>query len=120
MCSKAPSVACSTDPRRRNWSRARVESWQRAIHSVIVCESGRSSTAFKLERGWHHLPLYSDISGEFSRDSHALTKNGGNDAAFNVFTKREDGDGQTIRHFWGGEMNVPCPIPDRTRAAPLI
>ncbi len=76
-------------------------------------------TAFKRERGWHHLPLYSDISGEFSRDYHALTKDGGDDAAFNVFTKREDGDGHTIRHFWGGEMNGASSDPGQDpRGAP--
>jgi Bacterial protein of unknown function (DUF899) len=51
-----------------------------------------SMTAFKRECGWHYLPLF----GEFSRDYHALTKDGGDDAAFNVFT-RKDG---AIRHFW--------------------
>src|SRR3977135_1466413 len=61
--------------------------------------------AFRRERGWHYLPLYQDISGEFSRDYHALTKDGGDDAAFNVFTRRRDASGYTIRHFWGGEMN---------------
>ena len=45
------------------------------------------------ERGWHYLPLFSDISGEFSRDYHALTKDGGDDAAFNVFTRRQGKSG---------------------------
>jgi predicted dithiol-disulfide oxidoreductase (DUF899 family) len=33
-----------------------------------------SMTAFKRECGWHYLPLFSDLTGEFSRDYHALTK----------------------------------------------
>ncbi len=71
--------------------------------------------AFKRERGWHYLPLYQDLSGEFSRDYHALTKDGGDDAAFNVFTK-SDG---TIRHFWGGEMNAASADPGQDpRGAP--
>src|SRR5437588_286277 len=71
--------------------------------------------AFKRERGWHYLPLYQDLSGEFSRDYHALTKDGGDDAAFNVFTKR---DGK-IRHFWGGEMNAASADPGQDpRGAP--
>ena len=55
-----------------------------------------SMTAFKRECGWHYLPLFSDLTGEFSRDYQALAKDGGDDAAFNVFT-RKDG---AIRHFW--------------------
>jgi predicted dithiol-disulfide oxidoreductase (DUF899 family) len=46
------------------------------------------------------LPLYQDVFFEFSRDHHAPTENGGDDAAFNLFTRK----GGTIRHFWGGEM----------------
>lgn len=55
---------------------------------------------FKAERGWQHLPLYSDQTGEFSRDYHALGKDGSDDAALNVFTRRDG----TIRHFWSQEM----------------
>ena len=74
---------------------------------------------FKRERGWHHLPLYSDVSGEFSRDYHGLTKDGGDDAAFNVFTRRRQGNGVTIRHFWGGEMNGASADPGQDpRGAP--
>jgi predicted dithiol-disulfide oxidoreductase (DUF899 family) len=75
--------------------------------------------AFKRERGWHYLPLFSDISGEFSRDYHTLTKDGGDDAAFNVFTRRQDANGPTIRHFWGGEMNGASADPGQDpRGAP--
>ncbi|TCL74852.1 DUF899 family protein [Rhizobium sp. BK251] len=56
--------------------------------------------AFKKERGWRYLPLYSDTTGEFSRDYHAIGEDDGDDAAFNVFTRRDG----AIRHFWGGEM----------------
>ena len=33
-----------------------------------------------------------------------MTKDGGDDAAFNVF-RRQGLNGREIRHFWGGEMN---------------
>ena len=75
---------------------------QRVALAAVARSPIERLKAFKRERGWHHLPLYQDLSGEFSRDYHALTKDGGDDAAFNVFTKR---DGK-IRHFWGGEMNA--------------
>ena len=76
---------------------------QRVALAVVARSPIERLKTFKRERGWHHLPLYQDLSGEFSRDYHALTKDGGDDAAFNVFTR--DAGGSTIRHFWGGEMN---------------
>src|SRR5438477_6847845 len=77
---------------------------QRVALAVVARSPIERLKAFKQERGWHYLPLFSDISGDFSRDYHALTKEGGDDAAFNVFTRRKEANGVTIRHFWGGEM----------------
>jgi predicted dithiol-disulfide oxidoreductase (DUF899 family) len=54
--------------------------------------------AFKKERGWKNLKLYSDESGDFTRDY--VSAEDADVPAFNVFTRR---DGK-IRHFWGGEM----------------
>jgi predicted dithiol-disulfide oxidoreductase (DUF899 family) len=90
---------------------------QRVALAIVARSPIQRLTAFKRERGWHYLPLYSDISGEFSRDYHALTKDGGDDAAFNVFTR--DAGGSTIRHFWGGEMNSASADPGQDpRGAP--
>ena len=92
---------------------------QRVALAVVARSPLQRLLAFKRERGWHHLPLYSDLTGEFSRDYHALTKDGGDDAAFNVFTKHEDVNGITIRHFWGGEMNGASSDPgEDPRGAP--
>src|SRR5712664_1886673 len=88
---------------------------QRVALAIVARSPIERLKAFKRERGWHFLPLFSDISGEFSRDYHALTKDGGDDAAFNVFT-RQDG---TISHFWGGEMNGASADPGQDpRGAP--
>ena len=88
---------------------------QRVALAIVARSPIARLAAFKRERGWHYLPLFSDISGEFSRDYHALTKDGGDDAAFNVFT-RKDG---IIRHFWGGEMNSASADPGQDpRGAP--
>jgi predicted dithiol-disulfide oxidoreductase (DUF899 family) len=78
---------------------------QRVALAVVARSPIQRLVGFKKERGWHYLPLFSDLSGEFSRDYHALTKDGGDDAAFNVFTRRQEANGAIIRHFWGGEMN---------------
>ena len=54
-------------------------------------------------------------SALFSRDYHARTKDGGDDAAFNVFTRRAG----EIRHFWGGEMSGASADPGQDpRGAP--
>src|ERR1700742_4536069 len=74
---------------------------QRVALAIVARSPIARLSAFKRERGWHYLPLYSDISGEFSRDYHGMTKDGGDDAGFNVFMRRDG----VIRHFWGGEMN---------------
>ncbi|OWV61249.1 hypothetical protein ATY75_12465 [Rhizobium sp. N122] len=73
---------------------------QRAALAVVARSPIGKLLAFKKERGWHHLPLYSDTTDEYSRDYHAIGKDGSDDAAFNVFTRRDG----TIRHFWSGEM----------------
>ena len=71
--------------------------------------------AFKKERGWRYLPLYSDMTGEFSRDYHAVTKDGGDDAGLHVFTRRDG----TIRHFWSAEMGQVTADPGQDpRGAP--
>jgi predicted dithiol-disulfide oxidoreductase (DUF899 family) len=96
---------------------------QRVALAVVARSPIERLVAFKRERGWHHLPLFSDTSGEFSRDYHALTNDGGDDAAFNVFTRRQESSGEssglTIRHFWGGEMNGASADPGQDpRGAP--
>src|SRR5262245_12759800 len=74
--------------------------------------------AFKKERGWRNLKLYSDPTDEFSRDYNALAPDGTQDvdsAAFNVFTRRDG----TIRHFWSGEMGFETADPGQDpRGAP--
>ena len=68
---------------------------QRIAFAVIARSPIERLLGFKQERGWHHLPLYSDLSGEFSRDYHAVSPDGGDDAQFHIFTRRDG----TIRHF---------------------
>jgi predicted dithiol-disulfide oxidoreductase (DUF899 family) len=86
------------------------------ISLVVVARSPiERLVAFKKERGWRSLRVYSDPSGDFSRDYHAVTRDGGDDAAFNVFTRRDG----TIRHFWGGEMGMVTADPGQDpRGAP--
>lgn len=47
---------------------------QRVALAVVARSPIERLKAFKRERGWQHLPLFSDISGEFSRDSHSQAR----------------------------------------------
>ena len=88
---------------------------QRVALAVIARSPIERLVAFKQERGWRSLRLYSDSSQEFSRDYHAISPDGGDDANLNVFT-RIDG---TIRHFWSGEMGFESADPGQDpRGAP--
>ena len=88
---------------------------QRVALAIVARSPIERLVAFKKERGWRYLKLYSDLTEEFSRDYHAIPPQGGDDAAFNVFTRR---DGK-IRHFWSGEMGFEQADPGQDpRGAP--
>jgi predicted dithiol-disulfide oxidoreductase (DUF899 family) len=97
------------------WDGEALDVEQRVALAVIARSPIDRLIAFKKERGWRALKLYSDTSGDFSRDYNALTPDGGDDAAFNVFTRRAG----TIRHFWAGEMGFESADPGQDpRGAP--
>jgi predicted dithiol-disulfide oxidoreductase (DUF899 family) len=88
---------------------------QRVALAVIARSPTERLVAFKKERGWRSLKLYSDTTNEFSRDYHALSPEGEDGAAFNVFTRRDG----AIRHFWSGEMGFDTADPGQDpRGAP--
>jgi predicted dithiol-disulfide oxidoreductase (DUF899 family) len=88
---------------------------QRVALAVIARSPIEKLLAFKRERGWRDLKLYSDTTGEFSRDYHAISDDGGDDANLQVFTR----DGGAIRHFWSGEMGFEQADPGQDpRGAP--
>jgi predicted dithiol-disulfide oxidoreductase (DUF899 family) len=88
---------------------------QRVALAVIARSPIAKLLAFKKERGWHNLKLYSDSGGEFSRDYHALSPQGAEGPAFTVFERRDG----VIRHFWSGEMGPESADPGQDpRGAP--
>ncbi len=88
---------------------------QRVALAVMARSPIQRLLGFKTERGWRNLKLYCDLTGEFSRDYHALAPDGGDNPAFNVFTRRDG----TIRHFWSGEMGLETSDPGQDpRGAP--
>ena len=69
--------------------------------------------AFKNERGWRHLKVYSDVSGGYTCDY--VNADDADIPPFNVFTWRDG----SIRHFWSGEMGGETADPGQdSRGAP--
>ncbi|KND59605.1 hypothetical protein BVER_01235c [Candidatus Burkholderia verschuerenii] len=88
---------------------------QRVALAVIARSPLDRLVAFKRERNWRDLRLYSDLNGNFSRDYYGMSKEGGDEPALNVFTRRDG----AIRHFWGGEMDFATADPGQDpRGAP--
>jgi predicted dithiol-disulfide oxidoreductase (DUF899 family) len=93
-----------------------AQDMEQNVALAIVAQSPiEKLVAFKKERGWRNLKLYSDINSEYSKDYYANTPEWDDSAAFHVFT-RSDG---TIRHFYGGEMGFETADPGQDpRGAP--
>jgi predicted dithiol-disulfide oxidoreductase (DUF899 family) len=90
---------------------------QRVALAVVARSPIERLADFKRERGWRQLRLYSDVDGRFSRDYFGMAADGsdGDEAAFNVFTRRDG----VIRHFWSGEMGFESADPGQDpRGAP--
>jgi len=88
---------------------------QRVAFAVVAKSPIERLVAFKKERGWRHLRLYSSATNTFNRDYHAENPESEDDAAYNVFVRRDG----TIRHFWGGEMTAKTADPGQDpRGAP--
>jgi predicted dithiol-disulfide oxidoreductase (DUF899 family) len=88
---------------------------QRVAFAVIARSPIERLMAFRNERGWRHLRLYSSAANSFNRDYADEDPDGGDNAAFNVFTRA----GSVLRHFWGDEMGAQTADPGQDpRGAP--
>lgn len=95
------------------WNGEAADVAQRIALVVVARSPIERLVAFKKERGWHHLKLYSDMSGDFTRDY--VSAEDADIPAFNVFTRRDG----TMRHFWSGEMGAETMDPGQDpRGAP--
>lgn len=89
---------------------------QRVPLAVIGASPIERQIAFKRERGWQGLKLYSTNGNNFTRDYRGEGPDGADQGAFNVFTKDAEG---AIRHFWGDEMDQGTADPGQdARGAP--
>lgn len=95
------------------WDGEAADVAQRIALVVVARSPIERLLAFKNQRGWQHLTLVSDPSGDYSRAYVSAEEK--DIAAFNVFTRRDG----TLRHFWSGEMGEATADPGQDpRGAP--
>jgi predicted dithiol-disulfide oxidoreductase (DUF899 family) len=95
------------------WDGEALDIGQRVAFVMIARSPIERLVAFKQERGWRNLRLYSDISGDYTRDY--VSAEDADVPALNVFTRRDG----TIRHFWSEEMRAQSADPGQDpRGAP--
>ena len=93
---------------------AKLPDIEQRIAFVFVARSPIARlVAAKKERGWTRHKLYSDVSGDYTRDY--VSKADADMPGYSVFTRRDG----TIRHFWSGEMGSATADPGQDpRGAP--
>lgn len=95
------------------WDGEAADVGQRIALVIVARSPIERLLAFKKERGWRHLKLYADISGDYTRDY--VNADDADVPAFNVFTRRDG----AIRHFWSSEMGPETADPGQDpRGAP--
>jgi predicted dithiol-disulfide oxidoreductase (DUF899 family) len=98
-----------------SWEGTALDLGQKVSLVVIARSPIERLTAWKRERGWKNLRLYTDLNDNYSKDYFALLPDGEEIPALNVFTRRDG----TVRHFWSGEMTGPTADPGQDpRGAP--
>jgi predicted dithiol-disulfide oxidoreductase (DUF899 family) len=96
-----------------SWDGEAPDVEQRIAFAMVARSPIERLMAFKKERGWKNLKLYSDTSGDYTRDY--VSADDADVPAFNVFTRRDG----AIRHFWSGEMGFETADPGQDpRGAP--
>lgn len=95
------------------WDGNAADIGQRASLVFIATSPLPRLLAWKRERGWRHARVYCDLTGDYQKDWFGLHPDGFEVPAQNVFTR----DGETIRHFYTGEMVSADPGQD-ARGAP--
>ena len=87
------------------------------VSLVVVARSPMGKlAAWKAERGWKTLRLYSDLNDNYSRDYFGVLPDGSEIPSLNVFTRRDG----TVRHFWSAEMTGETADPGQdSRGTPV-
>ena len=99
------------------WAGNAADLDQRLSLVVIARSPFERLQAFKRDRGWRDMRLYTDLTGAYSRDYFGVLPDGSEVPSQNVFT-RKDG---VIRHFWSGEMTDKTADPGQDpRGVPAV
>ena len=97
------------------WNGEARDIQQRVALAVVAGAPFERLQAFKRERGWRDLPLYTDINGDYTRDFRGIAPDGSDMPSLHVFTRRDG----VIRYFWGEEMTMATADPGQDpRGAP--
>jgi predicted dithiol-disulfide oxidoreductase (DUF899 family) len=95
------------------WEEKMPDVEQRVAFVMVARSPIDRLVAAKQARGWTKLRVFSDMSGDFTRDY--VSAEDADMPGYTVFTRR---DGQ-IRHFWSGEMSGEMADPGQDpRGAP--
>lgn len=96
-----------------SWNGTAINLRERVAIAVTARSPIDRLTAFKAQRGLLNLPFFSDTSGDYTRTY--VNADDADVPGFSVFTRR----GQTIRHFYSGEMSGEMADPGQDpRGAP--
>lgn len=95
------------------WDGEALDVEQRIALVMIARSPIERLVALRKQRGWRHLEIYSDVSGDYTRDY--VNADDADVPGFNVFTRRDG----SVRHFWSGEMGSETADPGQDpRGAP--
>jgi predicted dithiol-disulfide oxidoreductase (DUF899 family) len=108
---KAPCPMCTSFL--STWNGTSVNLLERVAIAVTARSPIERLTEYKRQRGFANLPLFSDMTGEYTRMY--VSSEDADVPGFSVFTRR---DGK-IRHFYSGEMSGEMADPGQDpRGAP--
>jgi len=86
---------------------------QRVALAMVARSPLDRLVAAKQARGWRKLKVFSDLSGDYTRDY--VTREDADLPGYNVFTRRDG----SLRHFWAAEMGPATADPGQDpRGAP--
>lgn len=95
------------------WEEKMADIEQRVSFVMVARSPIARLVAAKQARGWTHLKLVSDLSGDFTRDY--VSASDDDIPGYTVLTRRDG----VIRHFWSGEMSGAMTDPGQDpRGAP--
>jgi predicted dithiol-disulfide oxidoreductase (DUF899 family) len=98
-----------------SWNGAAINLRERCAIAVTARSPIQRLIQYKQQRGFSHLPFFSDLSGDYTRTY--VNAEDEDVPGFSVFTRRDG----TVRHFYSGEMSGAMADPGQDpRGAPDV